>query len=95
MKFFELSTYLVSLSAASTTIALKDFTSNDDNRASDPDYCTTNYGGPCGIDRPYKITQDTSLTVDWLKNEPYACTRIWNEDSPYNEWWAAQFTDGE
>ena len=69
MKFFVLSSVLGSLGAASAgKIALKDFASNDDNRASDPDFCTNNYGGPCSIDRPYAITQDTSITDDWLRN---------------------------
>ena len=55
-------------------LALNNATSNDN--VDSTSYCTTNWGGPCSPDRPTEITQDESVTGDWKKNEPYACSYI-------------------
>ena len=77
--------------ASSSTLALINAQSNDNNAAT-TDYCTTR-GFECAASNPITRTQDESETGHWLTNEPYACTHIDYSNGP--EQWTAQFADGE
>ena len=54
---------------ATVQLDLIDPTTNDNGgRASDPNWCTYNLGGPCSADRPLVATQDLTETGNWHTN---------------------------
>merc|ERR1711990_940928 len=78
--------YTLAISALEQ-LALTYPTSND-NYWTSTGKCQTDLGGPCSEDRPIDVTQDESVTDDWLKNEPYACTAIKNTNGEVEYWQA-------
>jgi hypothetical protein len=77
--------YALAISALEQ-LALTNPTSND-NYAASTSFCQTLFGGPCSEDRPIHVTQDETVTNDWLLSEPYACTYILNTNGA--EYWLA------
>ena len=55
--------------------------------------CQNDWGGPCSEDRPIDFTQDESVTDNWYRNEPYACTLIYNTNG-LAEYWQAEIAGG-
>ena len=83
--------YNIAISALEQ-LALTNPTSNDNYYIGSTGFCQTYQGGPCSEDRPIDITQDETVTSDWLRNEPYACTFIRNSNG--DEWWQADIAGG-